>query len=295
MWRSTVRSLAETLLLRAGPAHIARRRRPNRTAILAFHNVIPQSAPTYGDKSLHLRLDRFEALLQAAEDIGAEFVTLSQALRDGGAGLRVVVTADDAYSGWLDLAVPCLEARGIPSTLFVAPALLGAGSPWWDRMAEPQGLSPAVREEMLLRRKGRDANPPGVPAEVPHPSYAIAEEDAVRAAAESSLVTLEGHSWSHPNLASLGREELGVEFARCQDWFTTQGHPSPTYLSYPYGLTNPLVGECAEAAGFRGGLLVDGGLLTEDRGDMWIPRINVPAGLSPQGFALRLSGWFSQR
>ena len=49
----------------------------------------------------------------------------------------------------------------------------------------------------------------------------------------------------------------------------------------------------AAATGYSAGLLVEGGWLTVGVGTNWdVPRYNVPAGLSTDGFRLRLSGYW---
>jgi hypothetical protein len=65
------------------------------------------------------------------------------------------------------------------------------------------------------------------------------------------------------------------------------------WLAYPYGLLTENVARAAAVAGFDGALRVDGGWLR--RGDpvsarFETPRRNIPAGLSLEGFELRISG-----
>ena len=52
--RESVKHFIELLLLRAGPAHIARGSRTGKSLVLAYHNVIPDGADPGGDRSLHL-------------------------------------------------------------------------------------------------------------------------------------------------------------------------------------------------------------------------------------------------
>ena len=65
------------------------------------------------------------------------------------------------------------------------------------------------------------------------------------------------------------------------------------WLSYPYGLTSPTAAQAVERAGYVGAFLVEGGWLPRQQRfyhPFALPRLNVPAGLSVEGFQLRLSG-----
>jgi len=64
-----------------------------------------------------------------------------------------------------------------------------------------------------------------------------------------------------------------------------------TVLSYPYGLASAATQRTAAAAGYSAALRVDGGWLSQARLTPYsVPRINIPGGLSRNGFILRTSG-----
>jgi len=53
-----------------------------------------------------------------------------------------------------------------------------------------------------------------------------------------SLCTLGGHTYSHPKLGTLSKQEQYLEIIRCKDWLEELlGHPIDNY-SYPYGSFN---------------------------------------------------------
>src|SRR5256886_8072315 len=67
---------------------------------------------------------------------------------------RVAITFDDGYRGAVTLAVEELAQRGVPATLFVAPAFVGRGTFWWDVVAP--GLDGDLREHAIWDLGGED-------------------------------------------------------------------------------------------------------------------------------------------
>jgi hypothetical protein len=125
------------------------------------------------------------------------------------------------------------------------------------------------------------------------PEHALPSDEAtlLRGASYERL-TLGAHTWSHPNLARVGREEAGNELLRSRSWLAERAPRYLDWLAYPYGLrTDETVALASEH--FEGALLVDGGL-ARVRGKAQprhqIPRINVPRGLTLEGLAPRLAG-----
>ena len=269
-----------------------------RSLILAYHNVVPDEAAGQGDQSLHLPLSRYLKHLDAIQ-AHCEVLPLGDLLAEGpfAGGPHIAITFDDAYRGAVELALPELERRQLPSTLFVAPGLLGSSSFWWDDFAKPKA---ALHEELrrvaletmdgrhdaIRARWGRNADADLLPE-----CYACASEAQVRALGSLSYVTLGAHSWSHPNLARLGSTDLEAELSRPLEWLSDAGVPMAPVLAYPYGLTSPTVKASAKVAGYTAALLANGGWMPFGERTAWaIPRYNVPAGLSENGFMLRLSG-----
>jgi peptidoglycan/xylan/chitin deacetylase (PgdA/CDA1 family) len=302
--RHTVKSLAERAIVAAGATRWAERRHWADVSILAYHNVVPDGLPKTGDLSLHLDLGSFRSQL---DYIGRRFdvVPLSAALAPPArrARPRAVITFDDAYAGAVRLAVEELAQRGLPATIFVAPAVLGQRALWWDALSpagnEPGvGFTPAQRAEALTNQRGEDA---AVRAwaraagwevrELPDSMLTATDEDLRSACHRHDGLVLGSHSWSHPNLASLEAPELELELGRPLDWLQAHFSRVIPWLAYPYGLSSRNVAAAARRAGYSAAVLVSGGLLRPRPTDLYsIPRINVPAGISQAGFALRASG-----
>jgi peptidoglycan/xylan/chitin deacetylase (PgdA/CDA1 family) len=296
--RPALKHLGESLIVVSGAHRLALRRRRGQTLVLAYHNIVPAGAPPVGDASLHLSQTSFAAQLDA---LVATHDVISLANIDeepGGVRPRAVITVDDGYRGAVTAGVAELARRGLPATIFVSPGLFGSTT-WWDRLAEPAGgaVPPTMRDAALAVHQGRaervlaDAAPGGAPL----PAWAeIATEAEVRAAAARPGITLGAHSWSHANLAALGPEDLAAELERPLEWLRGLGARGLPWLAYTYGLTSPAVTRAAEAAGYVGAFLIDGGWIpagASARGRRFdLPRLNIPSGLSLAGFRLRTAG-----
>jgi peptidoglycan/xylan/chitin deacetylase (PgdA/CDA1 family) len=301
--RAALKRLAETSLARSGLPRLARARHRREVLVLAYHNVVPRGERAVGDLSLHLAQDEFARQLDSLRRTH-EVVALDSLLepRPHSSRPRAVITFDDAYHGALTAGVDELVRRGMPATVFVAPAYVGGGRFWWDEYADPaHGLDPALRAHALgaLRGQGyrvgawmaeRGAHPIGLPAH-----QAVADEALLARAAERPGITLASHSWSHPNLAALTESELDAELTRPLAWLRERFAAVVPWLSYPYGLSSPAVEGAAGRAGYKGAFRVEGGWTPAGAtGSFALPRMNVPAGVSLHGFELRTAGFLDR-
>jgi len=300
-----VKRAVERALVRSGLAGIAARHAGFRTLILAYHNIIPNEQSPAGDRSLHLPLDTFRRQLDALENT-CQVIPLPDAfLPEVPAGRsRVVITFDDAYRGAVTCAVEELAQRGLAATIFVAPGLLGDQTLWWDEAGAglPDGLDPKLREGALQGCRGEASEArrwlvqQGVvlrPELLPAARSAGVDELAHAVELHPGL-KLGAHSWSHPNLAAVPNASLADEMRRPLEWLRAHfARATVPWLAYPYGLESPAVRRAAEVAGYVGGLRVSGGWLPRGAQPSFaIPRMNVPSGLSTDGFLLRVSGAF---
>jgi peptidoglycan/xylan/chitin deacetylase (PgdA/CDA1 family) len=293
--------LVEAGILLSGAAAVSRLRRRGRGVVLAYHNVVEESSSDRGDTSLHIASARFRRHLNAIEQF-CDVVPLS-AIRDAPAGNRprVAITFDDAYRGAVRLALPELARRGLPATVFVPPAFVPDGTFWWDDIGRlPGSLSDATRTTALNECRGRDAEVRRHYAEAlrtlpPDPDLQCATEEELRSAVSAGEITLGSHTWSHPNLARATPSELADELSRPLAWLREHFPAScAPILSYPYGLESAGVRSAARDAGYTMGFRVTGGWLPAEPSDPFsLPRLNVPAGMSANGLALRLSGLFA--
>ena len=273
--------------------------RPGDALVLAYHNIRPDDAAPSGDQPLHLTFSRFRDQLDRLYD-RCDVVPLAEVLDSArGSRPRVAITFDDAYDGALTLGVSEVVERGLPATIFVTPAFLDGQSFWWDALAGTDGLAESVRGRALDELRGEDrairnwaASGGLAPSEPPADCRGAAEGDLARAAA-SPGITIGSHTWSHPNLARLDGAELAAELERPLTWLGERFGKVIPWLSYPYGRWSPTVAAAVERAGYKAALRVDGGWNRSGRDSTFsIPRLNVPAGISGDGFSLRLGGLF---
>jgi peptidoglycan/xylan/chitin deacetylase (PgdA/CDA1 family) len=300
--RSVFKSGVEAGLLWSGVAWARRVQHRSRTLVLAYHNVAPDGLQPCGDSSPHLPRRHFAEQLDALVRTH-DVIPLHELLDDRYVPRRrprAVITFDDAYRGAVTLGVQELARRGLPATIFVAPAFIGGASFWWDCVSGPEAgeILPPAREQALRRFRGEDTavrawfTERGAILREPHDAVAATERE-LAAAAEHQGITFGSYTWSHPNLALPGSDELRRELEKPLEWLRQRFSNVIPWISYPYGLHSPAVERAAAAAGYHGGLLVTGGWTpAHPRSHTAIPRFNVPTGLSINGFRLRSSGLF---
>lgn len=299
--RRTAKRAVELAVVHSGLAKVLSRRQQGKRLILAYHNVVPDGERPWGEVSLHLAAGQFREHLRVITQ-SAEVVRLDALLERSDRGSqrpRVAITFDDGYRGAITAGASELEGLGVPATFFVTPGLCSEEGFWWDRLASASGgiLADGLRDRCLTALKGMQSDV----LEWAHgngmstsrcPEFACpATEDELEAALASDLFDVQCHTWSHPNLVRLNESERREEFGRAGEWIRERFGRSPTTLSYPYGLESPEVRRDAESAAYRWGLRVSGGWIPGGPPSPFaLPRLNVPAGLSPEGLRLRLAG-----
>jgi len=300
--REGVKRLAEHLLVGSGiPRAILRRQTPG-VLILAYHNIVPEGESPVGDRSLHLPQRAFAEQLDRLLETHT-VVRLDQLLSTGAEASRpqAVITFDDGYVGALTAGVEELARRQLPATFFVNPGALDWEGFWWDRLADPRtGILPdPVRGHALASLGGRQLQILTWAANTglglhPLPEHARAASlPHLHAVAAASGVSLGSHSWSHPCLRSLSEEELHQELTAAREWLADHFPSACGWISYPYGHHSEQV-EGIAARFHDGGLRVSGGIARagsfSEPERYRVPRINIPSGVSGEGFILRLAG-----
>lgn len=296
----TLRAVAERALLRAS-AVLPDRAPHNGALILAYHGVRPMGEAEHGERSLHVAWNRFLAHLDVLERC-ARVVSLDDALSVGPHApelrKRVVITFDDAYDGAVQLALPELARRGWPCTVFVPTDLLGVRAFWWDRAAELTGgaLEAAARDHAIDSCAG-DALAVAKDLDLADanalPWYmACASEDSLLKASRDGAVTLAPHTANHLNVVAIPEHRLQNELARSLAWCDQFPCGRPI-LAFPYGRWSPALAPLIATSGIRHALRVNGGWLSNESttSPMAIPRLNVPASLSPDRLELSLRGF----
>ena len=295
--RRRLKAAAERMLATRAIRGASRRLRVQRRLVLSYHNILPPGGAALGDSSLHLGFDLFRRQLDVLGEFG-RIVPLSEALRAHPDEPVIAITFDDAYHGALTVGFPELNRRGIVPALFVAPGLLGAGVPWWDRLSgSAAGMTPTMRQECLEELQGMGSRVRERYESMLQPAWldsalhhAIGTTETLAAA--SAAVEIGAHSWSHPSLDRLPAGGLEAELRDSKAWLEEKGIGTVfPWVAYPYGRQDARVREVAVQLGYQAGFLVQGGWhRPRDVESMAIPRFNVPAGLSIEGFVARLTG-----
>ena len=298
---STLRFLAkrtvEIALCRSGVAAAARRRLRGTAIVLAYHNVVPDGELVRGDASLHLPQRSFARqidLLLRTHDVVPLSALLESPPRNSRP--RAVITIDDATAGALTAGLEELAARRLTATYFVAPAFVPFRTFWWDDL---DGLSDQQREHALQGLCGADqairewARELGIATTDTPPHQRCGSEEQLAAAVGEGM-TLGAHGWSHRNLAVLSREELQLELVRPLAWLRERFSNVLPWLAYPYGRVSSEAAAVTRALGYEGALRIAGGWigrrLPNAVGRYSLPRVNIPAGTTIDGFALRTAG-----
>ena len=304
--RSGVKRVLERGAIVTGVARALSRRHVGHVLILAYHNIVPDGQTAAGDRSLHLPQRRFaeqlDQLIQTHTVISLADVLERRS--PASQGPAVVITFDDAYRGAVTAGVAELRARNLPATIFVAPAYLGGHTFWWDVLApsDGEGLAPHIREHALEEEEGEEANIMAWALRTQLPACTLpahatgATIDELTAALTHPGITLGSHTWSHPNLAELTPAKLTRELQSPRQWLL-EHFPKRTLpaISYPYGLANTQVWNAAQASGYEAGFMISGGWLNATSTNRYaLPRLNIPAGVTADGFVLRTCGLINE-
>jgi peptidoglycan/xylan/chitin deacetylase (PgdA/CDA1 family) len=288
----TLKHWAEQVLASAVARSLGRRRRRGQRLILAYHNVVPHS-PAGGERSLHLDFDDFRRQLDTCMST-ARVTAVEEALAPV-TEPAIAITFDDAYEGAVTHALPEIAARGLPATMFVSPDLLDRGTPWWDRVAGSDGTIPEIERQRWLEQFGGETaailSANGGSPGSDDPVRRISRLHQLREAARFPGLTLGAHTLTHPNLCRMDDARLAQEIAGSLEWvrreFPAQARP---WLAYPYGRFDRRVQAATHHAGCTAAFAITGGWFGAGYSPLAIPRLNVPAGLSPEGFVARLNG-----
>lgn len=231
------------------PAALLRPPAHRRLAVLAFHSVRGNSGSDF-DLSPDEFRRRFHLIAEFAEIIALADAWSHERQR----GSLIALTFDDAYLDFYDLAFPALEAARVPSTLYVAPEMIG-------RSTGLRGLTNATCSWTQIREL-----------------------------ADSGLVTIGSHGLSHRSFLTFDEREAKQELARSRAILEDRTGREVRDFAWPFGhYSATLVGWAGElfdrVAGFHGGLADLGRPCPRT-----IPRIPVRRSDGVAWFIRKLSG-----
>jgi peptidoglycan/xylan/chitin deacetylase (PgdA/CDA1 family) len=185
-------------------------------------------------------------------------------LTKGNTPRGVLVTFDDGAVGIVE-AGRILAEVGARGVAFVCPGALASGL-WFYRLAdalmratvsrirwqdsdlEVSGRVDKLKAYKTISKKLFDSaqhvrdvcleniiDDLHVSAEPKLPSLATLNEEGIREAERTGGLVFANHSWSHPNLATLPREELSREIEQAHSWLVSSGLPTVPWFAFPRG------------------------------------------------------------
>jgi peptidoglycan/xylan/chitin deacetylase (PgdA/CDA1 family) len=266
--------------------------------ILCYHNVVTEAEREARDPALHLDVDAFEAQMQWVcrhlQPIGLDALVNRLRHREPTRDL-VSVTFDDGYEGFFRSALPVLRSLRVPSTVFIVAEAPEHPFPyWWDHPTLVRRATPERRTQWLTRARGITSAifemeglraPDGLPSELLPASW-----ETIRANLGADL-TIGAHTCRHPALPTLSAAELRRELELGAERIEQRLGRRPGFLAYPYGAWSVPVRDATRAAGYEAAFTLDAVRIRRPDIDLLaLPRVNVPATITPAAFEAWASG-----
>lgn len=239
--------LAVTRFVASIAALFGRRRSP-RCVVLYYHAVPPEQRQRFARQ--------MDILLRWATPVRADLTGPLPPRKHYAA-----VTFDDAFQSVLHNALPELEQRRIPATIFVVTSCLGQHPGWLgDGYLANQSEITMTADELCSL--------PG------------------------SLVMLGSHTISHPYLTRLSAAEARREIEDSRRDLEALANCPVTLFSFPYGAASPeLINLCREA-GYRRAFTIEPVLAFSGLGQFVTGRVSVNPTDWPVEFWLKLLGGY---
>jgi peptidoglycan/xylan/chitin deacetylase (PgdA/CDA1 family) len=277
---------AVNLLYRSGIPNAAARFYAGRGAIIMFHSVVP-SRHLCIDTDLRTTPEFLDRLLSNLRASNIDVVSLNdvpELLRAPNGRRFVVFTFDDGYRDNFIHALPVFEKHGAPFTIYVASGMLtGTLNCWWlglerlfllhstveiDAMQRQWSLTSlrsrarAYREACNWVIQDTRVNIAALGStfvrygiDLQHITREVGLTiDQFRALAQHELVTIGGHTVTHPDLGQLSHSEAYQEIIQDKLFLEALGDIPIDHFAYPFGTARtcgPREAYLARQAGYR--------------------------------------------
>lgn len=210
------------------------------------------------------------------------------------------ITFDDGWRDNHDYALPALERRGLPATIFVVTDRVGTeGSFWPDEVCRRMASLPGAAQRALvvavgaslhgdpvdsllahlkqLREEARERALDRLRRETRDPSAGARElldwSECDRLARAG--VEIESHGSTHAILTGVSRDEAERELRSARERLRERAHGRRGLLAYPSGAHDEVVRRLARGAGYTAAFTTEPGLARATDDPMALPRLGV--------------------
>jgi len=219
----------------------------NGTTVLMYHRVGDarndwEARYAIGAKAFRRHMDALAKAGHRAVPVEALCASL-----DGGPPLpqgAFVLTFDDGFRGVREHALPILEERGWPFTVFLVSGLIG-GVDVWTRASNPNGRT-----------------------------YPLLDAEEIRDMQQRG-VSFHSHTRSHASLPTLDDVQLEGELVESRAMLEKLLGQDVAYLAYPFGHLDERVIDATRRAGYRAAFSTQPGFNRRDVDRFRIRRIDV--------------------
>ena len=217
------------------------------TTVLMYHRV--GDARNAWESRYAIGAEAFWAHMDALERAGYRAVPVDAlcASLEGGSPLpenAFVLTFDDGFRGVREHALPVLEERGWPFTVFLVSGLIG-GADVWTRESNPDGRTyPLLDADEILDMQRRG-------------------------------VSFHSHTRSHASLPTLDDGELERELGDSRSALESLLGREVRYLAYPFGHLDERVVAATRLAGYRAAFSTQPGFNRRNVNPFRIRRIDI--------------------
>lgn len=231
--------------------------------VLTYHNIGSEPGfNTVAESSLEEQLQYIRSNYQVLSV--DEYINhiLEHGKAKQGAAL---ITFDDAYTSYVERALPMLTKLNLRSVLFICTGSIGKSNEW----------------------------------DSPDKRFSIINEETIKLLSGNSLITIGAHTESHRSLTLLGEKDLKDEMMTPKGKLEKLTGKTVDYIAYPYGQfhlnVNNKVKKAANEAGYKAAFSTNFSI-DNSRSDIWaLNRIDVTGDDDIETFKskLRRNSYFS--
>ncbi len=224
------------------------RQTPATAVVLHYHSITKEKRAAFARQ--------MDTLIRSSKPLRAD------AAMPHNPGVHYVsVTFDDGYRNIVENALPELQRRGIPATLFIVPGALGVTPNWQDRSG---GTDNAMKEPISTAEQLRTL--------------------------PSDLVQIGSHTLTHPMLPQLPEREARAELSKSRTMLEEITGREVTLFSFPYGSFNEHLIACCQDEGYERVFTTVPRLAFSEQGEFVVGRVGVDPGDLALEFRLKLHG-----